>query len=410
MKDVLYVTHRVPWPPDRGDRIRTCNIVKFLGHRCRLHLVSLADEVPPVDTLRTLRSHCESVTIVPQGRDGWLRAAGMFACGRTVTEGLFCSPRLTAEVRKLACSVNFTAALASSSGVAQYLQLPELRETRVWVDLIDVDSQKWLDYAGASGPLMAQVYRREGQRLRRLESRLARTCDRLTVVSAAEVAVFRQFCSAGEVSAVTNGVDLDYFARPVAAEELPRCVFVGVLNYKPNVDGVLWFARNIWPQLSARHPDAAFHVVGRDPAPEILELAQVPGIRVIGPVADVRDELWSAAVVVTPLLIARGVQNKVLEAFAASRAVVSTRPPLTGLGVTDNEQAVLAETPAEWVDAIDSLLQDPRGRSRLGRAARDWVADHHRWDVCLSEFDQLLEGPGAQVAQVVTATGMENHS
>ena len=228
-------------------------------------------------------------------------------------------------------------------------------------------------------------------RLRQVESQLAEECDRLTVVTEAEVKVFRDFSDADNVVAITNGVDLDYFARPDNHAEEKKCAFVGVLNYKPNADGVIWLCQNVWPKVREQHPDAVFEIVGRSPGPEVLALNEVDGVRVVGPVDDVRPYLWSAAAVVAPLLIARGVQNKVLEAFAASRPVISSPPALVGLDLKLGTHALRAEAPDEWVSALGDLFANEHKRAPLGDAARQWVTEHHRWDACLKDFDRLLE-------------------
>lgn len=403
MKNVLYLTHRVPFPPNRGDRIRTYNIIRFLGQRCRLHVVTFAEETPSPETHDELNKYCESLTVVPIGRTRWIHAAMSFAAGKTVTEGLFHSREFAGTVARLAAEVPFDAALASSSGIARYLKEPGLKAARHWTDLIDVDSQKWLDYASTSNAIMSQVYRREGQRLRTVEKQLAVDCERLTVVTDAEVQEFRSFSNDGQVSAVTNGVDLDFFQRPDDHDEQKKCVFVGVLNYKPNSDGVVWFCQNVWPGIREKHADASFEIVGRSPSPEVLALDEIPGVNVVGPVDDIRPYLWSASAVVTPMQISRGVQNKVLEAFACERPLVSSVAPLVGLEIEVGQHALQAETPAEWVQSIDRLFTDSNLREHMGKAARDWVVAHHHWDVCLREFSELLQDENTEQRELVVA-------
>ncbi len=410
MKNVLYVTHRVPWPPNRGDRIRTYNIIRYLGQRCRLYVATFADEAPAPDATEELGKYCESVAIVPVGATRWMHAAVSFATGKTVTEGLFHSSAFADVVQNWSESIQFDAVLASSSGVARYLDIDPLSGARKWVDLIDVDSEKWLDYATTSNPVMAQVYKREGLRLRGIEKQLAKDCDRLTVVTDAEVEVFRDFSEDGHVSAVTNGVDLDFFKRPAETPEELKCVFVGVLNYKPNSDGVAWFCEQVWPLVRAQHPTARFEIVGRDPSPEVLALDQIDGVDVVGPVDDIRPYLWSASAIVTPMLISRGVQNKVLEAFAAERPLISSAPPLVGLDIELGTHAIKAETPQQWVDSLGMLFTDADKRQALGQASREWVVDHHRWDVCLEEFSDLLaDDKNCQQPELV-AVGEEEES
>ncbi|MFK7821461.1 MAG: glycosyltransferase family 4 protein, partial [Planctomycetaceae bacterium] len=289
------------------------------------------------------------------------------------------------------------------SGIAHYLELDKFSDTTKWVDLIDVDSEKWLDYATSSNPVMAQVYQREGTRLREIEKQLAADYDCLAVVTDAEVEVFRNFSDEGRGEASTNGVDLEVFKGPEDAKEELKCVFVGVLNYKPNSDGVIWFCENVWPAVREKHPTATFEIVGRDPSPEVLALDQIAGVNVVGPVDDIRPHLWSASAIVTPMLISRGVQNKVLEAFASERPLVSSVPPLVGLDIELGKHALQAETPDEWFTAIDSLFADEQKRTSLGQASREWVVAHHRWDVCLEPFGELLSDAKQDEANLVAA-------
>ena len=178
----------------------------------------------------------------------------------------------------------------------------------------------------------------------------------------------------------------------------PSCLFVGVLDYRPNVDGVVWFCREVWPEVRRRRPRARFALVGRRPAPAVRRLAAQPGVDVVGPVPDVRPHLARAAVVVAPLRIARGVQNKVLEALAMARPAVVSPPVLAGLGAGPGVPVLVAATPAEWVEAVVHLLDDPDARRRLGAAGRRHVEECHRWDHCLEPLEALLAPAEAAAA------------
>ena len=227
-RQILYVTHRVPFPPDRGDRIRTWNVLKFLAGRASVDLACLADEPASDDTLKELRKVTNQLAVVPHsGRGRYVRGAFSMLRGRTMTEGLFESPAFTSVLRAWSSRTTYDAVLASSSGVARYLFPPCVdTETKRWVDLIDVDSQKWLDYARAASFPMSFAYRTEGRRLRSVECRLAATCDRLLVVSEAERDLFRAFCPTDRIAAVSNGVDYAYFApQPGTASEAHSCAF-----------------------------------------------------------------------------------------------------------------------------------------------------------------------------------------
>jgi sugar transferase (PEP-CTERM/EpsH1 system associated) len=390
---LLYLAHRLPYPPDKGDRIRTFHLLKYLARLGAVHLACLADE--PVDgaAVSALRGYCERVEVVRLGRwSRWLRALSALARGRTVTEGAFDEPALRAILRGWAARTHFHAALASASSLIPYLRLPELRGVPAVIDLMDVDSQKWLDYAAADRGPRAWLYRTEGRRLRRCEAALGRWARAVTLVSEAEVDLYRRAGGNGTVRAVPNGVDLDYF-RPGPSAGEPRCAFVGALDYRPNVDGVGWFCREVWPRVLRRRPDSRLWVVGRRPAPAVRRLAALPGVELVGQVADVRPYLAQAAVAVVPLRLARGVQNKVLEALAMGRACVASPQAvagLAGLGVRPGTHLLSASSPDEWVEAVGRLLDDGDLRQRLGDAGRHHVEARHRWEDCLEPFAALL--------------------
>jgi len=388
--NLLYLTHRVPFPPDKGDRIRTFHLLRFLASRANVSLACLADEPVPAETILALKRYCVNVAVIEQKPlVRRMRMLGALACGRTASEGAFASHGLTRVLRQWTTKTEFDWAVASASSLVPYLQEPCLRATPAVVDLIDVDSQKWLDYAAASRGPRSWLYRLEGRRLREVERDLPLWTRAVTLVSAAEVRIMRQFCKAGRVVAVSNGVDLDYF-RPHADTEQPACAFVGALDYRPNVDAACWFCERVLPELRRRRPAVEAWLIGRRPTPAVQRLARLPGVRMIGQVADVRPYLARAAVAVVPLRIARGVQNKVLEAMAMARATVASPQALAALEVQPGIELLAASSPAEWVEAVCTLLDDANLRRQLGEAGRCYVEEHHDWDRCLEPFAELL--------------------
>jgi sugar transferase (PEP-CTERM/EpsH1 system associated) len=385
---LLYLVHRVPYPPDKGDRIRNYHLLKYLHQQAAVHLACLADEPVPAGTRAALGELCEQVAIVPVCWARWPRALLSLASGRTVTEGAFRSSRLTATLAAWTRQTRFAACLTSASGMAPYLRRPELRSVPAVIDLVDVDSQKWFDYAGADRGPKAWLYRTEGRRLRRLEQQLASTARAVTVVSTVEADIYRRFCPRAPVYVVTNGVDLDYF-RPAPAPEEPACAFVGALDYRPNVEGICWFCREVWSTIHQSRPDATLYIVGRRPAPAVRRLADLKGVVLAGQVPDVRPYLARAAVSVVPLHIARGVQNKVLEALAMGKATVASPQALAGVRPPP-ETHLGAVTPAEWAGAVLRLLADEPLRRKLGDAGRRYAEERHCWDRCLEPFGALL--------------------
>jgi sugar transferase (PEP-CTERM/EpsH1 system associated) len=389
---ILYITHRVPWPPDRGDRIRTWNVLKYLASRADVDLACLADEPVAPATQDQLKRVTQRLAVIPHaGKKRYLKCLHSLLTGKTATEGLFECDDLKKILRLWNHQERYDAVIASSSGVAQYLFHPHIHQDVVrWVDLTDVDSEKWLDYAKVARFPMSLVYQTEGRRLRQVEQRLAESCDQLLVVSEAERRLFQSFCPTDRVLAVGNGVDSEYFAPSNSIVADPwSCVFVGVMNYKPNVDAVVWFAQHVWPRIRERYPEATFRIVGKSPAAEVQALNSRPGIEVTGPVPDVRPWLYRSACVVVPLQIARGVQNKVLEAMSCGRPAICSPSPLKGLAAEPGLHLLQADQVDEWVDAISRVFDDRCLQQELGLAATMFVQRHHSWNECLAPLNRI---------------------
>ena len=407
---VLYLVHRVPYPPDKGDRIRAYHLLRWLSRRARVSLACLADEPVPLATTAALREVAERFFIVELGK--WPRRWRMLTSlvrGRTATEGAFASPEFAQKLAAWARSTCFDAVLVSASSMVPYLRLPALADVPAVVDLVDVDSQKWLDYAAASWPPRSWLYRLEGHRLRQLEQPLPGRTRGVLLASPAEAELYRAFAASGPIHALNNGVDLDYFqpAPPVAGK---CCVFVGALDYRPNVDAACWFCREVWPLVIAQHPDARLALVGRRPVAAIQRLGRMPGVEVVGQVPDVRPHVAAATVVVAPLRIARGIQNKVLEALAMAKATVASPAALGGIAAVPGKHLLAAATPAEWLEAISNLFGNATLRATLGAGGRAFVEEHHCWDRCLEPLGDILRlhaGPASSAAFVAAQSSME---
>lgn len=392
---ILLLVHRVPFPPNRGDRVRSWQLVQWLAARSTLDLATLADEPVPEETWMTLRSLCRRVAIEPIGGAArWLRAAKSLAAGRSATEGLFASCRLRDTVDAWSRQERYDAAFVFCSSMAPYLASRGLSDVPLIVDFVDVDSQKWRDYAAKTRGIKRRLFALEGKRLGRLEQQLCRQAKSVVVVSEDEAELLRASSPDTPVRAVENGVDLDYF-NPNAAGALHganphEIAFVGALDYRANVDGLTWFCEHVWPELRIRVPSAALTLVGRCPTPAVLALSKIPGVSIAANVPDVRPYLARAAAVVAPLRIARGIQNKVLEATAMAKPVVASPQALTGLSLVRGEHVLCAAKPHEWVAALQDLLDSPENCRRLGQAARLHVERHYRWSARLAPLDDLL--------------------
>lgn len=388
---VLYLAHRIPHPPDKGDRIRTYHLLRSLSKRADIHLACFADEPVGRSDLEVLARLCRRVGVIPLGGLARrVRILRSLASGRTATEGAFESPAMRTLVAQWCLETPFRSVVASSSGMVQYLQGGEAGAIPAVVDLVDVDSQKWADYGASGRGPMAWLHRLEGRRLAALERSIPGWAHAVTLVSEAEAELFRRSGNSGPIHPVTNGVDLEAFrpCNPVAEWDA-SCVFVGALDYRPNVEGVAWFCLEVWPEVLARRPASRFVIVGRRPSAAVRRLVNLPGVELVGQVPDVRPYLAASAVAVMPLRVARGVQNKVLEALAMGKAVVASPGAVEGIRAEPGVHLLTATSPREWVEAVIRLLDD-RGLGRsLGEAGRAYVERAHSWDRCLAPFAEL---------------------
>ncbi len=395
--NILYITHRLPYPPDKGDRIRNWNVLKYLARQGEVSLATLTDEPVSADALRMLEETTARVACVPV--DGWSRkskAIGSLFRGKSISEGMFESKVLGTTIRDWARESRFDFAVCSASSVAHYLKLPELQGARTCVDFVDVDSQKWRDYADASAIPKRWLYALEAKRVHSLESEILNWADGATLVSDQETNLFARLHAPANacVRTATNGVDLDYFApQPEADAESQTLAFVGAFDYKPNIDGALWFCKEIFPELRRTHSDLSVRLVGRNPTADVKKLAEIDGVEVVGTVPDVRPYVAKALAVIAPLRIARGLQNKVLEAFAMGKAVVASPSALGGFRSEAEVPALRAKTPADWQAHVDRLISDGEFRRERGKAGRDYAETHHDWNTCLEPIGQFLPRP-----------------
>jgi sugar transferase (PEP-CTERM/EpsH1 system associated) len=403
MGGILFLAHRVPFPPDRGDRIRAHHLLKALARLGPVHVGCFASEDGTgEDALASLAaSHC----VVPRSKPLPLAGVEAVLSGKPVSLTAFHSRRLEAWVRETIAREGIAAIVVFSGQMGQYV--PEGFPGPVVIDLCDVDSAKFSAYAAAGERVWLNA--REARLLAREEERLGRRADATILISAAEAALYRARLAdpaAVNVQVIGNGIDAGFFdpaAAPphpdLAAAPGPHFVFTGQMDYRPNEQAALWVIEELLPLLRARLPQAMFHVVGRNPTAKLLAHDGALGVRVWGEVPDVRPFLAAADAVLAPLLIARGVQNKVLEAMAMARPVVLTLEAATGIAADDGVHWLACPPdPAGMAARIEVLLSDPEAATRLGAAARRFALEHHDWEAMLAPLAQLL-GKRAEAAR-----------
>jgi sugar transferase (PEP-CTERM/EpsH1 system associated) len=288
-------------------------------------------------------------------------------------------------------AIPFDAQLASASSLAPWLRGRSGRPCRTIVDFVDVDSAKWADYASQIGGPKSWLYRLEARRVAKLEQQIGTWADAVSVVSAAEAGTLREREHPGPVIVASNGVDLEYWQpRPDTPTDPFTVAFVGVMDYRPNVDAVGTFLRP-WQRLLERFPQARLQVIGRSPTKGLRTLPHfLPSVEIVGAVPDVREYLARATVSIAPLRLGRGVQNKVLEAMAMGKAIVASPRALAGIPCEPGHDLLLATTPDEWVESIGQLFQNAERQAQLGANARKYVERQHCWNECLAPVTQAL--------------------
>ncbi len=416
MKELLFLCHRIPYPPNKGDKIRSYNMLRHLASRYVVHLAAFVDDEQDWQYQDELRKLCASVMLVPLPRK-WalLRSTLGFLTGEPLGLPFYRSRQLQRW-----CDVQIAGArpvdgvFVFSSTMAQYAL--EHGHVRRVLDLCDVDSDKWRQYAQRRRWPMNWVYRREARLLEGCERDYARRFDAVLLVSEAEAALFRTIApeSAARTLALRNGVDTVFFdpslpfASPFAPDE-QAVVFTGAMDYWANADAVEWFAREVLPLVRQRCAQAHFWIVGSRPGEAVQRLAKLPGVSVTGSVPDVRPYLAYARLVVAPLRVARGIQNKVLEAQSMARPVIASSAALDGLDTGGTAQVPgtwRADEPADFASAVTQLLL---GTAQVdGAAGRCYVLERYGWQASLATLDRLFADSTVSAASALPALQPEH--
>ncbi|WP_149500018.1 glycosyltransferase [Roseiconus lacunae] len=417
---LLYLCHRFPYPPNRGDRIRSYNQIRVLAESFEITLACPHDEPVTREQREHMRAYCREILTEPVGRSRWIKAVGSAAKGRSLTEGLFANASLQRSILQSQRRLKFDSVFVFCSSMYPYVDHAAFAGVRKVVDLVDVDSMKWEQLSRESSAPKRPVYGLEARRVKRLEQTIADQADAVILVSDSEADEFRNRIQTDTpIEGVSNGVDTDYF-RPLDSLSNPRdesrvarssnikhspnstnssqlatsnsaacrLVFTGVLDYPPNVEGMRWFCNDILPRLRERI-DVRLNIVGRRPNQIVKQLAQIDGVTLVGEVPDVRPHLHAADIAISPLKLARGIQNKVLEAMASGLPVVTTSQSAEGIDAIDGQEFVIADTVEAWLESLSQLSQDAPKRQSIGQSARQRVLDDYSWQAKLAPLTQL---------------------
>jgi sugar transferase (PEP-CTERM/EpsH1 system associated) len=395
MPKILFLSHRVPYPPDKGEKIRAFHILEHLTRHHDVWFGSLADEASSRARLEWFHSRCRDVCIIRRSPiEGALAVARASVAGSPMSVAAFSNLQFARWCDATTAKVKPDIVFVFSSAMAQFA--PGSASAALLIDFVDADSEKYRQYASAQRGPLRLLYRSEADRLLKFDCNAAHRAKACLFVSQTERDLFAARCPEMDrvLHVMPNGVDCAYFDPEAVRSQRGQTsviTFTGRMDYFPNVDAVSWFARAVFPKVRAAVPDTRFRIVGAQPSRAVRALVRTPGIEVTGAVADIRPYYAEATLCVAPLRIARGIQNKVLEAMAMAKPVVVTSAALDGISAIDGEHVLVADSAEEFAAKVVSILHG-QAPSRLGQSARARVLSHHDWRAQLTRLDQLIGG------------------
>jgi sugar transferase (PEP-CTERM/EpsH1 system associated) len=394
---LLFLAHRIPYPPNKGDKIRSYHLLRHLSRRYRVFLGAFIDDTSDWQHVKKVEELCEECFFLDLNPllARIKSAAGLFT-GDPLSVPYYYHREMDKWVKTKVQAEGIKQLVVFSSVMAQYALASGHGLSHRVIDFVDIDSDKWRQYAGKKGWPMNWIYRREADQLFKYEKRVAEEFDASLFVSFAEAQMFRKLTGDGiadKIDFYNNGVDIAYFTpekslqNPYGSEE-KALVFTGAMDYWPNIDAVSWFAKEIFPQILRLEPHARFYIVGGNPTDSVRQLEKKPGIVVTGRVEDVRPYIQYAAAAIAPMRIARGVQNKVLEAMAMGKPTVVTPQGLEGIDAEDGKEVLVATGVSDFVDRITSVF---KGESaEVGNRAKNLICNAHTWNDVFPKLEKWL--------------------
>jgi sugar transferase (PEP-CTERM/EpsH1 system associated) len=395
---ILYLTHRIPYPPNKGEKTRCFYQIQFLSARHTIDLFCFADSEQEAKGKEDLRAFCRSVHVeILTPRMGYVRAVTALFSELPASVVYYRSQAMQNAVNAALQREKYDLIFVYCSSMAQFIAQPP--PVPAVIDFVDADSAKWKQYAALSSFPKSWLYAREGCTLGRYEKKVTERFN-LSFVTTRQEVVDLGGGECRNVEVIENGVTTPPLQSAASLPEQicqlqPYALFVGTMNYRPNSDAVCYFAKEIYPLLRRTHPELRFLIVGRDPSAEVIKLSRLPGVVVTGGVPDVHTYVAGAAVAVAPFRIAQGVQNKVLEALVAGIPVVLTNRPARAISSPASELLLVAESPAEFARSVAAVLENPEFRSRA-EAAAPKLQDLLAWESSLYRMESLIETVAGQ--------------
>ncbi len=395
---VLFLAHRIPYPPNKGDKIRSYHLLLELSSHYDVHLGCFIDDPADHQYIDKLRPLCASLCCLSLHKPGrYLKAALALIQARPITLSLYRSKPLQRWVEQTTTQQQISKIVVFSGAMAQFVDASGYETSTRVIDFVDVDSDKWAQYADKKTRIARWIYQREHRLLQRYEQQISERFDKALFVSEKEAELFRSLIPASlaaKVGHLNNGVDSRYF-DPQTVNDQPSIhpsdfiVFTGAMDYWANEDAVTWFCTQVWPSLSTQHPELRFLIVGSNPTPTVQQLARIERVIVTGRVDDVRPYIQQAALVVAPLQIARGIQNKVLEAMAMAKSIVATSMAMEGIPLHAELAVNIADSADDFTAACDQILNSPQQLN--SNANRSWIQTQFNWKHTLAKLPELLQ-------------------
>lgn len=412
--NILYLCHRIPYPPNKGDKIRSFNEVKYLSKKHKIYLAFLIDDEKDLPYVNELKKYCETIDY-DFIRPGWqkIKSLPYLLSRKPFTVPYFYSKKLQKAVDYRLSTIKFDAIFAFSSPMAEYVfkskifPLPDGERGRVRggypkliIDFVDVDSDKWRMYAEYSKFPKTLIYKNEWKSLMAYEKKIGKAFDISIFVSDAEVKLFKSFAPDVNAISIPNGVDLSYFSnttnKTIRSNEQKgfNILFTGAMDYFPNEDGVLYFYYKIWPIIKDKLPQSRFYIVGGNPSKKLKTITEKDkDVLLTGYVDDVRQYAWKADVFVAPLRIARGIQNKILEAMAAGLPIVATPQATKGISCNGSEFLFIEDSPVKFAERTVSFVEKQLS-SKAVEKRESFLKQNYDWEENLNKLEKLLNMGG----------------
>jgi len=393
---ILYLCHRIPFPPNKGDKIRSFNEIRYLSKNNTIDLITLADDPNDLNFESDLKKYCRKIKVLSLKKmSAKIKGLITLLSGQSITQGYFYSKSFQDIFDNWVSRENYDICFCFSSPMAEYLfrsRIPINKiANKLIMDLCDLDSDKWAQYAQKTSFPLSFLYQKEAKRLLLFEKKINQVFDKTIFISENEAFLFFQYYpEAKNIQIVSNGVDYQYFNDKAlnlqSSYTSPLLVFAGAMDYYANIDGVIWFVEKILPGIRKVFPEVKFCIAGSNPDPRVKALSKDSGIVVTGFVEDIREYYKAADICVIPLRIARGVQNKVLEALSMKKPVVTTSKAVQGIKAEHNNVLIVADEPEIFVESTVALLNNKSRAQQLSYSARKFIQSHYDWDKNLSKL------------------------